>query len=172
MTARDLLFKENFDLFKHSNESHTRESSNSDMVGKAKIMSYNDIQEAQRKRDKKDATGTGRRRSKRKNSTPQLEVGKKSCEEEVAQAHSEIQIDGLEAHCLSFDFEHHHVNLGFESLGSVWCSQNCQNTGSLRSSCCRQLFSHMIKASASPRKIPQRLVPHVHTGLSPRAAAP
>jgi hypothetical protein len=46
MTARDLLFKENFDLFKQNNESHTKESSSSNMVGKAKIMSYEDIQEA------------------------------------------------------------------------------------------------------------------------------
>jgi hypothetical protein len=102
MTARDLLFKENFDLFKQNNESHTRESSNSNMVGKAKIMSYEDIQEAQRKRDEKDATGTGRRGRKRKNSTPQSGVEKKSREEEVAQAHSEIQACGLEAHCSVF----------------------------------------------------------------------
>jgi DDE superfamily endonuclease len=37
MTARDLYFKENFDLFKQNNESRTRESSNSNMVGKAKL---------------------------------------------------------------------------------------------------------------------------------------
>jgi hypothetical protein len=49
MTAYDLLFKENLDLFKQNNESHTRESSNSNMVGKAKIMSFEDIQEAQKK---------------------------------------------------------------------------------------------------------------------------
>jgi hypothetical protein len=102
MTARDLLFKENFDLFKQNNESHTRESTNSKMLGKAKIMSYEDIQEAQRKRDEKDATGTGRRGRKRKNSAPQSGVGKKSREEEVAQAHSEIQACGLEAHCSVF----------------------------------------------------------------------
>src|SRR5271170_5096139 len=60
MTARDLLFEENFDLFKQNNESHTRESSNSNMVGKAKIMSYEDIQEAQKKRYEKEAAGTGR----------------------------------------------------------------------------------------------------------------
>jgi hypothetical protein len=40
ITARDLLFKENSDLLKQNNESHTRESSNSKMVGKAKIMGY------------------------------------------------------------------------------------------------------------------------------------
>jgi hypothetical protein len=44
ITARDLLFKENLDLFKQNNESHVRESSNANMVGKAKIMSYEDIQ--------------------------------------------------------------------------------------------------------------------------------
>jgi hypothetical protein len=61
MTAYDLLFKENLDLFKQNNESHTRESSNSNMVGKAKIMSFEDIQEAQKKRYKKEAAATGRR---------------------------------------------------------------------------------------------------------------
>ena len=53
MTARDLLFKENFDLLKQNNEDHTRESSNSTMVGKAKIMSYEDITEAKQKRDER-----------------------------------------------------------------------------------------------------------------------
>jgi hypothetical protein len=41
------------------------------MVAKAKIMSYADIQEAQKKRDKKEAAGTGRRGCKRKNSAPE-----------------------------------------------------------------------------------------------------
>lgn len=55
MTARDLLFKENHDLFKQNNESNTRTSSNSTMVGKGKVMSYEDILEVQKKRDEKEA---------------------------------------------------------------------------------------------------------------------
>jgi hypothetical protein len=70
ITARDLLFKENFDLFKQNNESNTRVSRNSTVVGKGKVMSYEDIAEAQRKRDEKEAARTSRRGRKRKNSAP------------------------------------------------------------------------------------------------------
>jgi 23S rRNA G2445 N2-methylase RlmL len=58
ITARDLLFKENHDLFQQNNESTTRASRNSTMVGKGKVMSHEDIVQAQRKREKKDAVGT------------------------------------------------------------------------------------------------------------------
>jgi hypothetical protein len=92
MTARDLLFKENFDLFRQNNESRTKESSNSNMVGKAKIMSYEDIQEAQKKRYEKEAAGT---RRKRKNSAPEPWRNKKSREEEMEQANFEIQALGI-----------------------------------------------------------------------------
>jgi hypothetical protein len=59
-------------------------------LAKAKIMSYEDIQEAQRKRDEKEATGTGRRGRKRKNSTPVPWRGKKSRAKEIAKAYLEI----------------------------------------------------------------------------------
>jgi hypothetical protein len=49
ITARDLLFKENHDLFQQNNESTTRASRNSTMVGKGKVMSHEDIVQAQRK---------------------------------------------------------------------------------------------------------------------------
>ena len=102
MTARDLLFKENFDLFKQNNESHSRGSSNSNMVGKAKIMSYEDIQETQKKRYEKEAAGTGRRGRKRKNSAPELWPSKKSRKEEMEQANSEIQAWGMREFCSVF----------------------------------------------------------------------
>ena len=40
-----------------NNESTTRVSRNSTMVGKGKVMSHEDIVQAQRKREKKDAVG-------------------------------------------------------------------------------------------------------------------
>jgi hypothetical protein len=40
-----------------NNESTTRASRNSTMVGKGKVMSHEDIVQAQRKREKKDADG-------------------------------------------------------------------------------------------------------------------
>jgi hypothetical protein len=49
ITARDLLFKENHDLFQQNNESITRASRNSTMVEKGKVMSHEDIVQVQRK---------------------------------------------------------------------------------------------------------------------------
>ncbi len=63
MTARDLLFEKNLDLFKQNNESHVRESSNANMVAKAKVMSYEDIRKEQKKRAEKAVAGTGRKRA-------------------------------------------------------------------------------------------------------------
>jgi hypothetical protein len=58
ITARDLLFKGNMDLFKPNNKSNARASSSSTMVGKAKTLGYEDIKEAQKKRDEKEAART------------------------------------------------------------------------------------------------------------------
>ena len=102
MTARDLLFKENLDLFKQNNESHTRESRKSNMVGKAKVMSYEDIQEAQKKRDEKEAVGNCRRGRKRRPSTQDPGPSKKSRVEEMAEAQLEIQALGLRGYCSVF----------------------------------------------------------------------
>jgi hypothetical protein len=104
MTARDLLFKENHDLFQQNNESTTRASINSTMVGKGKVLSYEDTVQAQRMRDKKDATATNRRGRRRKSSVPASRRGKKSFAEEVEEAMSAIRASGMESHC--FVFEH------------------------------------------------------------------
>lgn len=71
------------------------------MVGKAKVMSYEDIVEATRKREEKDAAkGTGRGRKGRKPlSAPRK--GKESREEEIEQTHRELEREGP-----SFDFAH------------------------------------------------------------------
>jgi hypothetical protein len=60
MSARDLLFQENSDLFKQNNESNTRTLTNPTVVGKAKVMNFEDITEAQKRRDEKDAAAAGR----------------------------------------------------------------------------------------------------------------
>jgi hypothetical protein len=72
------------------------------MVGKVKIMSYADIQEAQKKRDEKEAARTGQRGRKQKNSTPEPWRGKKSREEEIEQANSEIRALGMRDYCSVF----------------------------------------------------------------------
>jgi len=45
MSARDLLHRENFDLFNENNASSTRASIKSTEVGKAKVMSFEEIGE-------------------------------------------------------------------------------------------------------------------------------
>jgi DDE superfamily endonuclease len=102
MTARNLLFKENHDLFQQNNGSTTRASINSTMVGRGKVMSYEDIVQAQRMRDKKDETATNRRGRRRKSSVPASRRGKKSLAEEVEEAMSAIRASGMESHCFVF----------------------------------------------------------------------
>jgi hypothetical protein len=106
MTARYLLFKENHDLLKQNNESNTRKTMNSTVVGKGKVMSYEDVVEAQRKRDDKDAAGAGRRGRKRKSSVPApaLRRHKKTHDEEVEEAQEEIEALGMEQFCSVFEF--------------------------------------------------------------------
>jgi len=66
---RNLLFNENRLLVEQNNESNSRRSIRSTMVGKAKVISYEDIGEAQAKRDAKEATVVkGKRGPKRESS--------------------------------------------------------------------------------------------------------
>lgn len=102
LTARDPLFQENFNLFKQNNESHTRESRKSNMVGKAKFMRYEDIQEAQKKGDEKEAMGKGRRGRKRRTSAQNPGSRKKLRVEEMEEAQLEIQALGLVGYCSVF----------------------------------------------------------------------
>jgi hypothetical protein len=52
--AERALLDENRLLFKQNNEKESRKSTRSTIVGKAKVMSYKDIFEAQAKRDAKE----------------------------------------------------------------------------------------------------------------------
>ena len=61
MSARDLLFHENSDLFKQNNESNIRASSKSTVVGKGLVMSSKEIREARRKHEGNDASEERRR---------------------------------------------------------------------------------------------------------------
>jgi hypothetical protein len=72
------------------------------MVGKAKVMSYENIQEAQKKRDEKEAVGKGRRGWKRKLSTQDPGPRKKSRVQEMAEAQLDIQALGLGGYCSVF----------------------------------------------------------------------
>jgi hypothetical protein len=64
-------------LYKVNNEAKVRRSTKSVVLGKAKVMSYEDLEEARAKRAAKDAAkgkGKGRRGRKRKNQAPEANV--------------------------------------------------------------------------------------------------
>jgi len=75
---RALLLDENLNLFKQNNERECRQSTRSTVVGKAKVMSYEDIVEAQAKCDAKEAgVVKGNRGRKRKASVPEVVQAKR-----------------------------------------------------------------------------------------------
>lgn len=106
MSARDLLFQENSDLFKQNNESNVRASTKSTVVGKGTVMSFEEIRVAQKKRDAKDASEDRRRGRKRKNSALALTSthsrGPKSRAKEVEEANYEIDALKMRSYCSVF----------------------------------------------------------------------
>jgi hypothetical protein len=78
-------------LIKQNNANNTRASRKSVVVGKAKVMSYEDIEEAIRKREEKEAAKGSRRGRKRKNSESKTSERRKSREEEIESAHCEFE---------------------------------------------------------------------------------
>ena len=60
MSAWDLLFQENSDLFKQNNESNVQTLTKLSMIRKGIVMSFEEIREAQKKREEKDAAAAGR----------------------------------------------------------------------------------------------------------------
>ena len=100
---RAILLDENLLLFEQNNERNTRKSIKATAVGSAKVMSYEDIVEAEKQRDMKEArAGTvpgrgGRGRPMRKSPTQVL--GKRSRSKELEVAEQEIRALGLEEYC-------------------------------------------------------------------------
>lgn len=69
-------------------------------MGKAKVMSYKDIVEAQAKRDTKEAAVVkGNPGRKRKSSAPVLKEAKRTRRSELEVAEEEIEAGGLENYC-------------------------------------------------------------------------
>ena len=95
---RAILLDENQLLFEQNNEKTTRVSIRSTVVGNAKVMSWDDILEAQRKRDMKaaatPATRRGGHRTRGRPRKPQC-----SRAEEVEASRREIEELGLEQYC-------------------------------------------------------------------------
>jgi len=92
VSARDLLHQECSDKFKQTIESDARASMRSIVVGKGKIMSFEDIEEARAKREKKEIAQARRRGRKGKTSTsgPAPGRGKQTRAEELEEADCEI----------------------------------------------------------------------------------
>jgi hypothetical protein len=102
---RDLLFHDNLLLVQQNNESDSRRSIRSTVVGKAKVMSYEDIERGKAGRDAKEATMVkGKRGPKRKSSAPTLARAKRTRRSEVEVAEDEIKAMGLESHCSVLQF--------------------------------------------------------------------
>ena len=98
---RAILLDENLLLFEQNNERNTRKSIKATAVGKAKVLSYEDIVEAQRQRDIKEASADtapkrGRGRPRRKSPT---QVLGKSRSQELEVAEHEIRSLGMEEYC-------------------------------------------------------------------------
>ena len=62
---RSLLLQQDHDLFEQNNEKKNRQRTKSTVVGKAKIMTFEDIAVAKRKREEKEAAREANKRKKR-----------------------------------------------------------------------------------------------------------
>jgi hypothetical protein len=95
-----LLLDKNRLLFEQNNESDCRQSTRSTVVGKAKVMSYEDIVEVQAKRNAKEAAVVKEKRGlKRKSSAPVVAQAKRTRKSEVEVAEDEIEAMGLGNYC-------------------------------------------------------------------------
>ena len=97
---RALLLDENSNLFKQNNEKECRKSARSTVVGKAKVMSYEDIKAAQAKRDAKEAALVkGRPGRKRKSSAPTAGKAERTKKSELEAEKEEIEAEGFGNYC-------------------------------------------------------------------------
>jgi hypothetical protein len=86
-----LLHDENRLLFKQNNEAKVRRSTKSTVVGKGKMMSYEDIEKERGNRAVKEAAAASKKRGrKRKSSAPARAKAKKARKSEMEVAEDEI----------------------------------------------------------------------------------
>ena len=104
MAGRDLLHAENDTLRQQNNEKKTRQSAKAQTVGTAKVMSYQDLVEAMRVREVKDADREARRRTTTKASGRALPpvADKRMRLNEAEAADREIVSMGLQDFCSTF----------------------------------------------------------------------
>jgi hypothetical protein len=88
-------------LFEQNNEKTTRLSIRLTVTGTAKVMAYDDITEAQRKRDMKEAIMTCIKGRRRKCQNCEADEDNRPCAEELEAGRCEIGALGLENYRLS-----------------------------------------------------------------------
>jgi hypothetical protein len=96
---RSLLSNENGQLWLQNNEKRSRKKQ-SRKVGNARIMSYEDIIEAQKRQDEKKTART----QKRKSPSTTARQSKRVCSDELRKAKGEIERWGLESYCSVITF--------------------------------------------------------------------
>jgi hypothetical protein len=97
---RALLSEENRMLFDQNNEKVSRTSIKPTVVGTAKIMSYDDILEAQRKREANEAAAPNRTRRGRKRPPSTASIEEKRMRlTEIEKGKQEIEVLGLGDYC-------------------------------------------------------------------------
>lgn len=97
--AERALLDENRLLFEQNDESSCRQSTRSTVVDKAKMMSHDDIVEAQAKRDVKEVVIKEKRDPKRKSSASLQAKAKRTLKSEVKVAEDKIKALGLRNYC-------------------------------------------------------------------------
>jgi hypothetical protein len=102
---RAILLDKNLLLFEQNNEKATCTLIKATVVGTAKVMSYEDIVEAQQKRDMKDAetVAVRGRRTKRNRALSKI-IGKRTRSREQDEAVEEIRALGMEEYCFVLKF--------------------------------------------------------------------
>lgn len=99
-----ILLDENNLLFEQNNKKTTWLSVRSTVTGNAKVMTYNDIVEAQRKLDIKEANATGVKGRSRRVQKAKPDECKRLPAEEVELGKCEIKALGLEKYCSVLQF--------------------------------------------------------------------
>jgi hypothetical protein len=104
-TDRAILLDENLLLFEQNNEKATRKSIRATVVGSARVMSYEDIVEAQKQRDIKEAAAEVTRGRRLKQNPATQVLGKRSRGQELEEAEHEIRAMGIDGYCSVLDFK-------------------------------------------------------------------
>ena len=106
---RALLRDENQLLFKQNDEAKRRRSTKSTVLGKAKVMSYEDIEEARgkcaAKEAAKEAAASGKRGRQHKGPAPAEATAKRARRSEVEVAEDQVAAAGLRDHCSVLRFQ-------------------------------------------------------------------